>query len=258
VTLPATAQDSQRLSRGSVCVLVPTRNEAGNVAPLLDRLGPALRERDARVLFVDDSDDRTPDAVRAAATRTAIPVRLLHRPPAQRDGGLGGAVRAGLAATDAQWAVVMDGDLQHPPETIPRLLSVGEADHLDVVVASRYRASGTSAGLASPARRAVSAGATWLTRLMFPRLLAHVTDPMSGFFAVRRDRVDPAVLEPDGFKILLEILARADNPRVGEVPFSFDDRHDGRSKASGGQGVRFLKQVVALRLAGLAARRQGR
>jgi len=98
-----------------VCVLVPTRNEAGNVGPLVARLGPVLAGLGGEVLFVDDSDDHTPAAVAAAARAAAIPVRPLHRPPAERTGGLGGAVQEGLAAVTAARAVVMDGDLQHPP-----------------------------------------------------------------------------------------------------------------------------------------------
>src|SRR5215213_4577012 len=82
-----------------VCVLVPTRNEAGNVAPLVARLGAALAGVDAEVLVVDDSDDSTPAVVGEVAATTALPVRLLHRAGADRRGGLGGAVVAGLQAT---------------------------------------------------------------------------------------------------------------------------------------------------------------
>jgi energy-coupling factor transporter ATP-binding protein EcfA2 len=97
-----------------VCVLVPTRNEAGNVGPLLARLGPVLAGLGGEVLFVDDSDDHTRAAVAAAASAAAVPVRLLHRTRAERTGGLGGAVQQGLAAATARLVVVMDGDLQHP------------------------------------------------------------------------------------------------------------------------------------------------
>ena len=110
-----------------VTVLIPTRNEAANVLPLLDRLVPALQGLDAEVLFVDDSDDSTPEQVRRAARVCSLPVRLLHREGAARRGGLGGAVEAGLQASCGRWVVVMDGDLQHPPETIPALLAAGGA-----------------------------------------------------------------------------------------------------------------------------------
>src|SRR5262245_42829446 len=102
-SLPVAAGRSVRLGAPPrVCVLVPTRNEAGNVGPLVARLGPVLEGLGGEVLFVDDSDDHTPAAVAAAASAAAVPVRLLHRARAERTGGLGGAVQEGLAA-GARW-----------------------------------------------------------------------------------------------------------------------------------------------------------
>jgi dolichol-phosphate mannosyltransferase len=232
-----------------VTVIVPTRNEASNVAPLLARVAAALDGCTAEVLFVDDSDDETPAEVERVASSSVLPVRLLHRQPGERSGGLGGAVQAGLAASAATWVVVMDGDLQHPPETIPTLLAAGIGDDLDVVVASRYEGNGAADGLSSPFRHFVSRGATIAARTLFPRILANVSDPMSGFFAVRRDVVDPAALKPKGFKILLEILARSSARRVAEVPFTFADRVGGESKASGREALRYFRQLLVLRAA---------
>jgi len=232
----------------AVCVLVPTRNEAGNVAPLLARLGPVLARMNGEVLFVDDSDDQTPAAVAAAATNSAVPVRLLHRAADERVGGLGGAVQAGLATSTATWTVVMDGDLQHPPEQVPDLIAAAERG-ADVVVATRYDGSGSAAGLSSRFRGLVSHGATGVARLLFPRALAGVSDPMSGFFAVRTAAVDPGELRPRGFKILLELLVRNPGLRVAEVPFTFAERHDGESKACGREGIRYLRQLAGLRMA---------
>jgi dolichol-phosphate mannosyltransferase len=131
-----------------VCVLVPTRNEAGNVGPLVARLGPVLAGLGGEVLFVDDSDDHTPAVVAAAASAAAVPVRLLHRARAERTGGLGGAVQEGLAAATARWTVVMDGDLQHPPERVPELIAAAERG-ADLVVATRYAGEGSAGGLSS-------------------------------------------------------------------------------------------------------------
>jgi dolichol-phosphate mannosyltransferase len=231
-----------------VCVLVPTRNEAGNVARLLARLGPVLAGLGGEVLFVDDSDDQTPAAVAAAARASAVPVRLLHRPCGERGGGLGGAVQAGLAAVTARWTVVMDGDLQHPPERVPGLVAAAERG-ADLVVATRYSGNGSAAGLSSWFRGLVSRGATGVARLLFPRALAGVSDPMSGFFAVRTAAVHPGELRPRGFKVLFELLVRNPRLRVAEVPFTFAERYDGESKASGREAVRYLRQLVALRLA---------
>jgi dolichol-phosphate mannosyltransferase len=232
----------------TVCTLVPTRDEAVNVAPLLDRLVPVLAGMGGEVLFVDDSDDQTPAVVAAAAKTSAVPVRLLHRDCGERLGGLGGAVQAGLAAVTAPWAVVMDGDLQHPPEQLPDLITAGERG-ADLVVATRYHANGSAAGLSSRFRNVASRGAAGVARLLFPRALAGVSDPMSGFFAVRTAAIDPGELRPRGFKILLEVLVRNPGLRVVEVPFTFADRNGGESKASGREAVRYLRQLVGLRVA---------
>ena len=238
-----------------VCVLVPTRNEAGNVGPLVARLGPVLAGLGGEVLFVDDSDDHTPAAVAAAASAAAVPVRLLHRAGAERTGGLGGAVREGLAAATARWTVVMDGDLQHPPERVPDLIAAAERG-ADLVVATRYAGQGSAGGLSSRFRGLASRGAGAAARVLFPRALAGVSDPMSGFFAVRTAAVHPGDLRPRGFKILLELLVRTPGLRVAEVPFTFAERHDGHSKASGREAARYLRQLLALRLA--VAGRAGR
>src|SRR5262252_5381357 len=169
-----------------VCVLVPTRNEAGNVGPLVARLSPVLAALGGEVLFVDDSDDHTSAAVAAAARAAAVPVRLLHRARAGRTGGLGGAVQEGLAAATARWTVVMDGDLQHPPEQVPNLIAAAERG-ADLVVATRYAGDGRADGLSSRFRGLASRGAGGAARLLFPRALAGVSDPMSGFFAVRSE-----------------------------------------------------------------------
>ena len=238
-------------------VIVPTRNEAGNVAALLRRLDLSLRDRSAEVLVVDDSDDDTPAHVLRAGERSQVPVRLLHRTGAERSGGLGGAVVDGMCASAGSWVVVMDGDLQHPPELVPRLLDAALLASADLVVASRRVAGGEVTGLAGRGRRAVSAAATWVTKALFPRALKGCSDPMSGFFAVRRDAVDLRALRPRGFKILLELAVRSGPLRTTEVPLVFGARGSGASKAGIAEGRRFLRHLVALRLAPPAAQLLG-
>jgi dolichol-phosphate mannosyltransferase len=143
----------------------------------------------------------------------------------------------------------MDGDLQHPPEIIPELLAEAAMGDYDVVVASRYTGPGEAAGLSSPFRRVVSSAATGAAKVFFPRRLSAVSDPMSGFFILRRQAVDSASLRPRGFKILLEIVARTPQLRVSEVPFTFAERHEGESKASGREMIRYLRQLTALKWA---------
>src|SRR5689334_18023718 len=104
-------------------IVVPTYNEAPNVTELVRRVVAALERVpdgiEAEIVFVDDSTDATPDVIRAVAVDAPLPVRLIHREKAS--GGLGGAVLEGLAAAEADACLVMDGDLQHPPEEIPDL-----------------------------------------------------------------------------------------------------------------------------------------
>lgn len=238
----------------SVTVVVPTRNEAGNIAPLVDRLDTALAGLSADVLFVDDSDDGTADAIAAAALVAEHPVRAHVRLPAQRRNGLAGAVTEGLRTATSEWVVVMDGDLQHPPEVVPALVDAGVTTGADVVVATRYVDNGSAGGLEGGVRHSTSRAATAVTKAMFPRHMRHVSDPMSGFFAVRRSAIDPATLHAVGFKILLEILVRSRARAVEEVPFTFAQRHAGHSKASVREGLRFLRHLARLRVSTVSSR----
>lgn len=237
-----------RARRPAVTVIVPTRNERDNVAPLVDALERELLGADAAVLFVDDSTDDTPVAVQAAAARSRLPVRLLHREPHERAGGLGGAVVDGMSLATTPYVVVMDGDLQHPAGTVPRLLDAAVAEAADVVVASRYTGAGEASGLGSTLRLTASGVATVLTRLLFPRRMRAVSDPMSGFFAVRLAAVDLRRLQPRGFKILLELLLSGRPLRVTEVPFAFGQRVAGTSKASAVEAWRLGRLLLRLRL----------
>ncbi|RPF19962.1 glycosyltransferase [Myceligenerans xiligouense] len=235
----------------AITVVVPTFNEGPNVAELVRRLDEALGAMPGScVLFVDDSRDDTPSVIERVAAgqaaRGGIPVRMIHREVA--DGGLSGAVVAGLRSVETEWAVVMDGDLQHPPELAPVLATRGRDAGLDVVVASRYIGGGDAGGLDGYWRRAVSTVSALLARSMFPLRLRNVTDPLTGFFAVRVGAIDLDTLRPRGFKILLEVLARGKRVlAVGEEPFVFGERYAGRSKATLRMGLRYLEQLASLR-----------
>ncbi|HAN23463.1 MAG: glycosyl transferase family 2 [Microbacterium sp.] len=227
-----------------VTVVVPTYNEAPNVAELVRRVAAATPSLDLEILFVDDSTDDTPRVIEQVAETAPIPVRMLHREDSV--GGLSGAVVAGLQAAHADVCIVMDGDLQHPPEDIVNLVARHARGDVDVVVASRYTENGENGGLSNALRVFVSQASTNLTKALFPKKLKNVTDPMTGFFLVDRTAFDVNDLKPRGFKILLEILAR-ESLRVAEIPFSFQSRHAGESKASLAQGLSFLTQLFALR-----------
>lgn len=242
-------QGGTHSGRTSVAIVVPTFNEAENVAELIGRISEAVQCLDAEIIFVDDSTDETPLRIAAIATTSAVPIRLIHR--TEPAGGLSGAVVDGIRASQKRWCLVMDGDLQHPPELIPALIATGERTGVDVVVASRYCAGGNAGGLDNWRRRLVSSTSAALTRGMFPVRLRNCTDPMTGFFALRRDAAQVEDLRPRGFKILLEILARQPL-RVVEEPFIFGVRKAGSSKAGLAQGIGFLAQLATLRFGRLS------
>jgi dolichol-phosphate mannosyltransferase len=240
-------------ARPSLSVVVPTRNEELNAGPLIGRLAAALACLDTELIVVDDSDDGTPQAFAEGAARSQLPVRLLHRRPGARKGGLSSAVIAGARWARGQWVLVMDADLQHPPEAAAMLASTAVRLDSDIVVGTRYAGAGSPAdGLSGHARTLVSSWGTWLVKTLFPRRLAMMTDPLSGLFAFRRAAVNLDALRPAGFKILLEILVRNPRTSVAEVAYRFAARHAGRSKASLQQGLTFLGHLARLRGARLA------
>lgn len=208
------------------------------------RITDATRGIACEVVFVDDSTDATPDVVREVAASSELTVRLIHRDDPV--GGLGGAVLEGIEAASSDLCIVMDGDLQHPPEKVREMLDRFEEGDVDVVIASRYAGGGTAHGLADRTRVFVSNLSTMVTKAMFPVKLRDVTDPMTGFFLLDRRALDVQGLKPRGFKILLEMLARK-NLRIAEIPFDFADRHAGASKASFRQGIHFATQLTMLR-----------
>ncbi|MHC5703608.1 glycosyltransferase family 2 protein [Streptomyces sp. PKU-MA01144] len=237
----------------AVTVVIPTFNESANIRELLHRLTDSVPARlPCEVVFVDDSSDDTPAVIAEAAQDCPFPVTVIHRDAP--DGGLGGAVVEGMKAAGSGWIVVMDADLQHPPSLVPELVATGEKESADLVVASRYLPGGSRAGLAGGYRVAVSRGATWLAKGLFPRALRGISDPMSGFFAIRRSAVTAEALKPLGYKILLELAVRCRPGEAAEVPFVFQDRFAGESKSTAREGLRFLRHLVGLRTASPFAR----
>jgi dolichol-phosphate mannosyltransferase len=207
-------------------VVVPTRNERDNVAPLVSRLESALAGIDWQVIFVDDdSPDLTATAVERLATNDPR-VRLIRRIGRR---GLAGACIEGLHAAAAHCVAVMDADLQHDAALLPRMLAELRASGVDVVVASRYVEGGSSGGLTARRRR-LSRLAVRLARLLTG---VELEDPMSGFFVMRRAAFERSAprLSPLGFKILFDILASAPQPlSCLEVPCRLGARGRGTSK----------------------------
>ncbi len=240
-------------------VIVPTRNEVGNVNPLLNQIDQVLSGIHAEVLFVDDSTDETPEVIKAAIPLFPnLTIRLFHRTAEKRIGGLGGAVLLGLQNARSEYACVMDGDLQHPPELLPVLLRTAQDKDVDLVAATRRTEDSQVTGL-NTARNLISRGLDLVARAFFPRRLHGVSDPLTGFFLVRISALDLPALQPNGFKILLEILVRNPKLRKAEVPFHFGERLSGKSKASPAEAYNYFKSLWSmkfgsgsLRLAGFA------
>lgn len=215
------------LARPRVSIIVPTYREAENVAPTVAAIERALGDIAWEIIFVDDdSPDGTVAAVRSLGERDGR-VRVIRRVGRR---GLAGAVIEGMMASAADIVAVIDADLQHDEALLPKMLGAIEAGNADLVIATRYAQSGDAQGGFSTLRRNASTLATHVSNLL---LKTNVSDPMSGFFMIRRDAIDGIApnLATGGFKLLLDILASApDSLKIVEMPYQFRPRQLGTSK----------------------------
>lgn len=226
----------------SLSIVVPTFREAANMAELSCRLFEALESSpeyaDAELIIVDDNSNDGIDRViseGAYADRTRLIVRTTER-------GLASAVLRGLAEARGRLLVVMDADLSHPPEAVPKLVAPLAAGAADMVVGSRYAPGGSTDTEWSWFRRLNSRVATWLARPF-----AAITDPMSGFFAMPRGVfARAAFLNPTGYKIALELMVKCRCHRVAEVPIHFADRQRGQSKLTMREQFRYVEHLSRL------------
>ncbi len=222
-----------------VSVIIPTYNERGNLEELLHRIDRAMGNRDYEVIIVDDdSPDRTWELAQELSGK--YPVKVIRR---MEEKGLSSAVIRGFKEASGNVFVVMDADLQHPPEKIPELIKAIE-EGADIAIGSRYVPGGKVENWYWY-RKLISRGAIMIGRLALPKI-RDVKDPVSGFFALRREVVENAELNPIGFKILMEILIKGEYRKVVEVPFTFGLRKAGESKLSGKTMVKYLKHVYRL------------
>lgn len=239
---PLAALESVAESQAALLsVVVPTFNEAANVREIVARLDRVLRGIAWEAIFVDDnSPDGTAETVKSVAAEDPR-VRCLKRLGRR---GLAGACIEGMLASSAPYVAVMDADLQHDERILPRMLAALVSGSADLVVGSRY-VNGGSADSFSADRARFSRAATGLAR----RLLGvELADPMSGFFMLRRDRLDEIAgeLSPVGFKILLDIVLTAKNRlRVAEIPYEFGQRLHGQSKFDAAVGFEFVGLALA-------------
>jgi len=227
-----------------VSLIVPTYNESMNIQELICRAHRALQAVTTQfeIVVVDDrSVDGTAELVLASAQELPN-VRLIRRTGA-RD--LSASVMEGWAAARGEVLAVIDADLQHPPEKLTALLDALLRSNADVAVASRH-VKGGGVTEWKLHRRAVSWCATVMASFLIPGVLRMVRDPMSGFFALRRRILASAGLHATGYKILLEVLARAPYESLVEIPYVFEERQRGESKLGTRQVWQYLRHVLRL------------
>jgi dolichol-phosphate mannosyltransferase len=247
VAATAPPPDVARRPAPELCVVVPTFNERANVPILVERLAKTLAGCDWEVLFVDDNSPDGTAAVARAIGETDRRVRCMRRIGRR---GLSGACLEGMLASQARYVAVMDGDLQHDETLLVAMLDRlrgggGEGGGFDLAVASRYLRGGSAAGLSSPQRARLSSWGNLFVRRV---LGVQLSDPMSGFFMIRRDAFEalaPA-LSTQGFKLLLDILVTAGGClRIVELPSTFRQRVHGESKLDSKIALDFAALVTA-------------
>lgn len=210
-----------------LAIILPTLNERGNLAPLVERIAEVLGNTTWEVIIVDDdSRDGTADEARALALADPS-VRVIQRIGRR---GLASAAIEGFCATAAPYVAVMDADHQHDPVLLPAMLASLKAGEADIAVASRFAEGASTADWAAPERERLSAFANHLARRLTG---VELSDPMSGYFMLSANSARALVprLSGIGFKILLDLLATSDRPlRVREFPLKFAARREGESK----------------------------
>ena len=227
-----------------ISVIIPTLNEAENLSLLIPQVAEALAGRSYEILLIDDaSRDGTAEVCARLAERYPLTLRVR---PAPID-GLSGAVMEGFSLSRGRLIAVMDADLQHPPEKLPDLLDALDGG-AEFALGTRYATGGSLARQWGPARRLNSRLATLLAK----PFSGGASDPMSGFFALRRDVLARAeFLSPMGYKIGLELMCKCRSDpavplRVAEVPIHFGARRRGASKLSVYQQFRYLEHLSRL------------
>lgn len=233
--------DRRSTSKPTLSLIIPTFNEVENLPILVDRLSAVLSMIDYELIVVDDD---SPDGTWQLAETLAAGNNRIRSIRRVGERGLSSAVMVGMSTAEGDVIAVIDADLQHDPSILPDMIKPILADRADVVVASR-EAEGGSYGDFATSRRTLSVAGAALARMLTG---TPVSDPMSGFFAVSRlhmERVAPKV-NPRGFKILLEFLARGDKPRVAEIGYEFGLRQHGETKLTSSVAFSYLISLVGL------------
>ena len=227
-------------------LILPTFNESGNISEIVrilsDLLDPAWAGRYELIVVDDNSPDRT-WKIALDLTEQYPQLKVLHR---ETEKGLSTAVIRGWQAAQGEILGVIDADLQHPPEILLQLLAEMERG-ADLAIASRH-VEGGGVSEWSMIRRFLSRGAQMLGLVILPEVINRLSDPMSGFFMVRRNAIAGVKLSPVGYKILIEVAARGKIRWIGEVGYVFRERQAGESKVTWKQYLEYLQHLIRLRL----------
>ncbi|GAP95719.1 glycosyltransferase [Leptolyngbya sp. NIES-2104] len=250
--IPYTSEIESSTKPIAFSLVVPTYNEGRNVEQVVRVLSSLLDHalpNDYELIIVDDdSPDRTWE-IAQQMTAEFPNLRVMRR---QDERGLSTAVIRGWQAARGEILGVIDGDLQHPPEVLLKLVQSVQ-NGADLAVASRHvEGGGTSDwGLI---RRMLSRGAQLIGLVILPSVVGRVSDPMSGYFMVRRSAIADCLMSPLGYKILLEVLGRGRVDRLTEVGYVFQERQEGESKVTWKQYVEYLMHLGKLRSRGRIGR----
>jgi dolichol-phosphate mannosyltransferase len=242
-----TSPTTDCVSHGTgVSIIIPTYNERENVNEVIAECLKALPPEtfDLEVIIVDDDSDDYTWQYPARLYGDDPRVRVIRRESANR--GLGESVVDGFASASHDFCAVIDADLQHPPDKLPALFDALD-NGADIAIGSRHVSGG---GIENwPLwRKVVSKGATACARVGLPDARG-VSDPMSGFFAIRRSVIEDIDLNPQGYKILLEVLGKGNYQTITEVPYQFRERERGESKLTADEYQNFLEHVGQLSVA---------
>ena len=252
VVRPALAADVTARAP-ALSIVIPTYNEALNIEELVRRLAhaldPALGPDYELIVVDDDSPDRTWDLALGLAL-TYPRLRVMRR---TNERGLASAVVRGWQVSRGEYLCVIDADLQHPPDLVIGLYQLMTRG-ADMAVASRHVEGGGVSDW-SLLRRIVSRAAQLIGLVLLPGVVGRVSDPMSGYFMIRRSAIEGVTLNPLGYKILIEVLARGRFPWIGEVPYVFQERLQGGSKATLGVYFDYLRHLIRLRTSSLPINR---
>jgi dolichol-phosphate mannosyltransferase len=238
---PAVPPFAEIRAAPELTVVVPTLNERDNVPKLVERIGAALPGVDWELMFVDDDSPDGTAALAKTLGRVDARIRCMRRIGRR---GLAGACLEGMLASQASYVAVIDGDLQHDEALLTPMLAALRNGNADLVVGSRYKAGG-SADVLTQSRLRTSRWGTAITRSL---LGTELSDPMSGFFMVRRDVVEDLAphLSTQGFKILLDVVLTARGRlRLLELPYRFRPRFHGTSKLDSRVLLEFLGLLLA-------------